>query len=814
MKKGFMKRLYIAMLSVVICVFCILPYNPLDAHAFQQRYYNFSNDYVLTDDAGENMLNIALAQKGKTGGELGYSEAWCADFVSDCAVLAGQSDAVPGDSWVATLERNIRNAGGQPVSSPSSGDIVFFGGEHVEIVCTRNGSLQCIGGNNSGNKCAGLRSVSDVAAYFGTSVTYIRPAYNGIHADPQSNDDPYAPYPRPTGLVVSGMKGSSVGWVQYTLHEWLGYDIGSAGVDCDFGEDTKAAVMNFQRDHGLEDDGIVGDLTRAAIIAEIDAKRNQPVPTPHGSPMESGLGVDSERIPDGDYYILSRLNQYYYLDIEGAAVPAANQTNVIMTNSNKETRPPECDVWTVHYEGNGFYTISQKDANVCLEVYGADTACGANVSAYTANGSDAQLWSIVPTDTGYLIQAKCSGYCLDIYGSNTADGTNVLVWQSEDTDNQRWAFVPYAPSIGQTVEDGIYTIQSAVDSAYCIDADGSDVNGTNEYKAETNIQLWETKTCNDKYKIEYLGDGYYSIYETVTGLALDVVDKGAKGYLNKNVNIQLFGNNQTLNQKWIIRDTGDGYYNIISAYSGYSVDLDGGVADNNRNIRQHYHNKSDAQKWKFVAPLEKPSKSVLTVDKIAAFVDEKITFTAESDTATSYTIRIDKDGEQLITQNMTNGTLSLSFDEPGEYSAFVTAFNVMGSEDSQKISFSIKPYELRLYETEKHTIVIAGEKLSYKSSNTKVAVVSKTGVITALGYGNAIITVTNADGNQQTILVQVCLGDCTGDKVFNNADLSALLTWLKDGSSKEMVNWERADFDGDEKLTAIDLSLMKRALMK
>ena len=52
---------------------------------------------------------------------------WCADFVSDCAVLAGQSSAIPHDGYCPTLKQKIINAGGKDVtSSPQPGDIVFF----------------------------------------------------------------------------------------------------------------------------------------------------------------------------------------------------------------------------------------------------------------------------------------------------------------------------------------------------------------------------------------------------------------------------------------------------------------------------------------------------------------------------------------------------------------------------------------------------------------------------------------------------------------------------------------------------------------
>ena len=44
-----------------------------------------------------------------------------------------------------------------------------------------------------------------------------------------------------------------------------GYSVGSCGDDGDFGKDTEKAVINFQSDHDLESDGIVGPKTFRAL---------------------------------------------------------------------------------------------------------------------------------------------------------------------------------------------------------------------------------------------------------------------------------------------------------------------------------------------------------------------------------------------------------------------------------------------------------------------------------------------------------------------------------------------------------------------
>lgn len=71
-----------------------------------------------------------------------------------------------------------------------------------------------------------------------------------------------APDNRPT--LRKGSKGDAVKRVQEELIA-RGYDLTPYGADGDFGKRTEAAVKQFQRDHGLEADGIVGPKTYAAL---------------------------------------------------------------------------------------------------------------------------------------------------------------------------------------------------------------------------------------------------------------------------------------------------------------------------------------------------------------------------------------------------------------------------------------------------------------------------------------------------------------------------------------------------------------------
>ncbi len=74
------------------------------------------------------------------------------------------------------------------------------------------------------------------------------------------------PYRKPTQNIYLGDWGDGIRWVQYELKR-RGYDIGSTGIDGQYGASTRAAVARFQRTSGLAVDGIVGPKTREALAS-------------------------------------------------------------------------------------------------------------------------------------------------------------------------------------------------------------------------------------------------------------------------------------------------------------------------------------------------------------------------------------------------------------------------------------------------------------------------------------------------------------------------------------------------------------------
>jgi len=70
--------------------------------------------------------------------------------------------------------------------------------------------------------------------------------------------------PSSSTVLLKGSYGAAVKQLQEDLIA-LKYDCGERGADGDFGAKTEAAVIKFQRDNNLDDDGKAGPLTLAAI---------------------------------------------------------------------------------------------------------------------------------------------------------------------------------------------------------------------------------------------------------------------------------------------------------------------------------------------------------------------------------------------------------------------------------------------------------------------------------------------------------------------------------------------------------------------
>ena len=229
---------------------------------------------------------------------------------------------------------------------------------------------------------------------------------------------------------------------------------------------------------------------------------------------------------------------------------------------------------------------------VCNDLYidnGGSSANGFNTHMWEWTNSGAQMWYITDAGNGwYTFVNHDSGLVLDVQNGNTANGTNIQQYTSNGTDSQKFRLIPAGNA---DISDCVYNIESKLNPNLCLDVAGARTgNGTNlrllQSNHRTTQQFRVTKQSDGKtYRLQALCNDLY-------------IDNGASSDINFNTHMWEWVN--TGAQEWYIIDTGDGWYSIINHDSGLALDVENRDSSSGKNIRQHTYNGSNAQKWRFV----------------------------------------------------------------------------------------------------------------------------------------------------------------------------------------------------------------------
>ena len=194
-------------------------------------------------------------------------QPWCAMFVSWCAAQAGILNSIVPKYCYCPYGVNAYQLKGRYHTKnsgyiPKRGDIIFFQengvASHTGIVTSVSGNIiHTVEGNKSDRvtKCSYNIHNNYILGY-------------GINEGNSSTI---------SGSSITLLKLGSTGEAVKQLQSLLiskGYSCGSAGVDGDFGQGTYNAVIAFQKDYGLDVDGIVGPLTWAALNNTINNFNN------------------------------------------------------------------------------------------------------------------------------------------------------------------------------------------------------------------------------------------------------------------------------------------------------------------------------------------------------------------------------------------------------------------------------------------------------------------------------------------------------------------------------------------------------------
>ena len=424
-------------LSVFFVALFFVSLTTVNATQVRTGYYNRS--YTLGNNQADNIVAVAQAQMGKTKAQLNYTEAWCADFVSDCASLAGISNIIPGNGYCQTLYNNIKNKGGQDVSSPQKGDIVFYYCKscsvhwcHVGIMIN---SSQSVEGNYNGKVSLvnGIYKDGNGHSLANGHITrrFIRPAYVSAKPFHINIDSPKAGASTTSGITAEG---------------WAIYGNGVTNVTCNINGNTYNCSRKSRPDVAERNPGYpTGNEGFSYYIPEylMHPGTNQLTFTAYNGNTVLGSSTRtfqynmtaSKTLSDGLYTIVSAVNNNSVFDIEWASM--VDEGNLVISNRNGGNNQK----FDVTYLGNGYYKIEAHHSKKALDVYNASTERLANVQQCGYHGGMNQKWILRSAGDGYyyIISAN-NGMYMDLPNADISPGNSIWMNWGNGSPAEKWKF--------------------------------------------------------------------------------------------------------------------------------------------------------------------------------------------------------------------------------------------------------------------------------------------------------------------------------------------------------------------------------------
>ena len=308
--------------------------------------------------------------------------------------------------------------------------------------------------------------------------------------------------------------------------------------------------------------------------------------------------IVKDEMSNGTYEIVSSMSNNKVLDIPGASKNKGAYVQLYDWNGSVAQQ------YKIQKNQNGYYTIQ----NVCSGLYlgvqsdwnsmRAGNRLVQGVNALNKSGQ----FIIARNSNGYWVISSAwdSRFVVDLSAGKLNNKNKIQMYTGNGSAAQAWKLL----KIGKTREeldnlavnnrnilsDGIYTINSSLNSTFVLDVNGGS-------KANFgNIQLYKNNgTVAQGWKIVHDSKGYVTFINIGSGKVIDIKN----GYSQNKQNISQYDSNDTYAQKWIILKDGDGFKIVSALNDNYALDLSGGDVRNTSNIQLYKANGTGSQRWYF-----------------------------------------------------------------------------------------------------------------------------------------------------------------------------------------------------------------------
>lgn len=487
----------------------------------------------------------------------------------------------------------------------------------------------------------------------------------------------------------------------------------------------------------------------------------------------------------------------------------------------------EAQTWVFNKNIDGSYSIKNNNSNMYLDVeagYNIDNLTaqpnGTNIQTYYQyNGTGNQKFYIYRMFNSYYIKPVGMNRIVDMGISNGL----VAVWDyADDFDPQKFDIIRIDVNNNLPIDIGqefyaviknkssgdVFTVADSI-SEYANDVKGEKYNNSDS-------QIWKFFKENDgSYSIQNIADKWYLDVEA--GNNLDNLSAQPNG-----TNIQTYYKyNGTTNQKFYVYSIFDSYY-IKPAGTQKMVDM--GLTTNLVAIWE-YAGDFAPQKFDIIKINSVEKLNLNSDDYEMSLSSSSYTYDATAKTPT-ITIKNDiatlvKDTDYTVeySNNINAGTATVTVTGIGNYTGTLTKTFII-NKAQQTINATISSNTIDIGYTSEITASGQGT-ISYTSSNTNVATVNNSGIVTGISTGTAIITVTASGNNNyneasKTLTVSVknsyVLGDVNGDGSITVLDATNLQKYLAGLVSFSDEQLTLADTNGDGSVTVLDATAIQKYL--
>lgn len=411
-----------------------------------------------------------------------------------------------------------------------------------------------------------------------------------------------------------------------------------------------------------------------------------------------------------------------------------------------------------------------------------------------------KIWHFIKKSNGsYKIISLFDNNALDVDLGKSDSGTDVGVWTDSDTANQEWFIY------GSSAQ---YYLKPNCSNCVLDMTGGKYYDGVNAQiftKNGTDAQLFQI------WKVDIVGD--FSIKSTVDDNIVNLdwtPSNNAGGY---KVNIW---NTDS------IEDTP--YCSCVTTNTHFSKELPQG----NYRVCVFSYNNSSEKASNIIYVTTKDVISSIDIDSLGfklSLSSNSYTYDGKAKTPT-VTIKNDtatliKDTDYTVeySNNINAGTATVTVTGIGNYTGILTKTFII-NKAQQTVNATISSNTLDIGDTSEITASGQGT-ISYISSNTNVATVNNSGIVTGISAGTATITVTATGNNNYneasktfTVLVKNShvLGDVNCDGVISIADATTLQKYLANIVDFNDEQLAVADTNGDGSVSIADATQIQKYL--